>query len=146
MADILEIENGTMGEIIEFADYGSQMLALKGDENPKEIVSKINQFVSDAKEQKRQFSQDEILALGILLGWQYVNGLQWEWGEAVWDGDIDTSAIGVLNADNSLFNNPMAWMNSVLNSDRVPNFLLNYNMVAGNKVPKAQPNEARMFH
>ena len=146
MAKIKSVEDKTMSEIIEFEKHGLKMVSLKGNEEPKSIVAKINEFVSDTKEGNQRFSEDEILALGILLGWQYVKGLNWHWGEVIWGLDQASSAIGVLNEDNSLFNNPMAWMNNVLITEKVPNFMLNYNMVAAGNVPKGQPNEAMSFH
>lgn len=146
MAEIRDIDKATMKEIVEFEKIGAQIVSLEGNNSPKVIVSKINEFVKDAKKEKRQFSEDETLALGILLGWQYVRGLNWHWGEAIWDANEDSSAIGVLNEDNSLFNNPMWWMHNVLNTDRAVNFMLNYNVIVANKAPQAQPNEAYGVH
>ncbi len=101
MAKIKSVEDETMSEIIEFEKHGLKIVSLEGNEEPKSIVAKINEFVSDAKEGNQRFSEDEILALGILLGWQYVKGLNWHWGEVIWELDQASSAIGVLNEDNS---------------------------------------------
>ena len=51
----------------------------------------------------------------------------------------------MLNRNNAWFINPMWWMNDVLSAARAPNFLLNFNMVAGN-LPPGQANEAMGFH
>jgi len=87
-------------------------------------------------------NDDEIYALGALLGCQYVKGLNWHWGSAVWDYDEENGAIGVLSQDDSLFNNPIGWIGKVLDSPGGTPFLLSYNMIIAHQIPVFEPGSA----
>ena len=64
-----------------------------------------------------ELAHEQVYALGALLGNQYVLGLQWHWGSVVWDRDEENGAIGVLNHDNSLFNNPIGWVGKIMEDE-----------------------------
>ena len=146
MAEIREVDAETMADIHSYATTGLTLLGLAENTAPKDIVAAITEYVRALKAEQRSLSKDDTLALGILLGWQYVHGLGWHWAEVVWDFDEDTATIGVLPTDNSLFINPMWWMNDTVNTDRATNFMLNYNMVVAHNVPPAAHDEALGFH
>ncbi len=146
MADIRIIDAETMDEIASFEARGKSLLGLSNVLPPHEMVQAITEHVRAIKAEGKSLDEDDVLALGILLGWQYVYGLGWHWREVVWDADEDNSAIGVLPKDNRLFINPMWWMNDTINTDRATNFMLNYNMVVAGNVPAAQADEAIGFH
>jgi len=146
MAETRDVDPETMSEIVSYEQKGLAILRIEQDVPPKEIVQTINEYVRKLKSEDRSLNDENTLALGCLLGWQYIRGFDWHWAEVVWDFDEDRSAIGVLPRDNSLFINPMWWMHDTLNRRDFTNFLLNYNMVAANNIPSARPDEAVGFH
>lgn len=147
MVDIQEVPQDMMEQIHDLDEYGFQIIGCHDFEAPPEqVVAKLNEFITSAKKSNESFDELQILALGSLLGWRYVNGLNWHWGYVHWSDQDETSVAGILNEDNSLFINPMAWVNDVLNSERSPNFMVNYSMVAVNEVPKGKPNSALVIN
>lgn len=60
----------------------------------------------------------------------------------VWNCDEDNGAIGVLNHDNSLFNNPIGWVGNIMESEGGVPFMLSYNMIAANQTPVFDPGSA----
>lgn len=150
MADIREIDSGTMADIVDLDAQGRHILRVSKNMLPSDVVDTITQYVDSLRTDGRSLPQDDVIALGVLLGWQYVSGLGWHWGEVVYDADEDNPVIGVLSSDNALFINPIGWMNHALSPDpdATPDvtFMLNYNMVAAGSTPPAQPNEALGFH
>ena len=105
------------------------MLQLDASAKPLAIVTRINEHARQLKADGVQLAEGDVLALGILLGWQYLRAHGWHWGRVTWDAD--THAIGVLNPSKAWFINPMWWMNDVLNTARATNFLLNFNFGRG---------------
>jgi hypothetical protein len=146
VAQSRDIDPDTWADILAYLDQGARMIDASDQTPAADVVRAITEFAREAKSKGTKYSQDEILALGILLGQQYIAGHGWHWAEVVWDGDEENSAIGVLNSDESLFINPMWWANDVMNTDRAVNFMLNYNMVAAGNMPPGQPCEAVGFH
>lgn len=142
MAEIKAIPNDVNSEIAELAAIALTLLKLDAGCKPEDVVAAITGFVRACKEQKSTIPDDEVFALGALLGCQYVRGLQWHWGSVVWDFDEKSGAIGVLNHDNSLFTNPIGWIDDVLKSDGGVPFMLSYNMIVANQTPVFEPDSA----
>ncbi|WP_027816327.1 hypothetical protein [Paraburkholderia bannensis] len=142
MAEIKPIPSDVNNEIAELAAIALTLLKLDAASKPEDIVAAITGFVRECKEKKSNIPDDEVFALGALLGCQYVRGLQWHWGSVVWDFDEKNGAIGVLNHDNSLFTNPIGWIDDVLKSDGGVPFMLSYNMIAANQTPVFEPDSA----
>ena len=143
MPDIQPLEEDLLQDLREYEADGLTLLQLDASAKPQTIVTRINERARQLKADGVTLAEDDVLALGILLGWQYLHAHGWHWASVAWDAD--TRAIGVLNRNNAWFINPMWWMNDVLSAARAPNFLLNFNMVAGN-LPPGQANEAMGFH
>ena len=107
MVEINAISEEIQKELEQLAEKGLALLSLSETTPPQEIVAAITELTRDYRANQRLMDDDVIYALGALLGWQYVKGLNWHWGSVVWDFDEANGAIGVLNHDNSLFNNPI---------------------------------------
>lgn len=146
MAETSKLDQEVLDDLAHYTQSGHHIIGSDDTAAPEHIVNLITGYVRDLKARGEIPDEEEVLALGILLGAQYVRGFAWHWARVVWDGDEDNDAIGVLPADGSLFINPMWWMNDTLTTDRATNFMLNYNMVAANNVPPAEPGEAVGFH
>lgn len=146
MVEIRPIDADTNTEIVRFQSKGAEILQLSQDAAPRDIVASINALAQQLKQDKRSLSKEEVMSLGVLLGEQYVRRFQWHWGEVVRDGNEETARICVLSQDNSIAVNPIWWFNDVVSTDRSANFLLNFNMVAEGRLPKAEVNEAVGFH
>ncbi|MBE9608235.1 hypothetical protein [Chitinilyticum piscinae] len=146
MAETSNLDQDILDDLAHYTHHGLQLIGVDENSPPEQIVRSITEYVRELKTRGDVPQEDDVLGLGILLGQQYVRGFAWRWARVVWDGDADNDAIGVLPQDDSLFINPMWWMNDTVSTDRSTNFMLNYNMVAANKIPPATPGEAMGFH
>ncbi|MFB2637072.1 hypothetical protein ACE02P_03425 [Shewanella bicestrii] len=142
MAEINAIPDEIHKELEHLAEKGLALLSLTETTPPQEIVAAITELTRDYRANQRMMDDDVLYALGALLGWQYVRGLNWHWGSVVWDFDEANGAIGVLNQDNSLFNNPIGWMDNIMASEGGVPFMLSYNMIAAGQAPVFEPNSA----
>jgi hypothetical protein len=135
MIEIREVPQSVSEEIKHLESVGLNILGLHSTTLPRDVVAAITSLVRERNEAGRPLSEGDEFALGALLGQQYVRGLNWHWGAVVWDADEENGAIGVLNQDESLFNNPIGWMSKVCASDGGVTFLLSYNMIDANMAP-----------
>jgi hypothetical protein len=142
MAEIIPLSADLEQQLADLQQQGLELLQLAPDLPPHEVVAAITQYVRDAKAQQREVEDDAVFALGALLGRQFVEGLGWHWGDVTWDEDPDTAAIGVLNPDDSLFNNPIGWVSQALASEGGVAFMLSYNMILANETPVFEPGSA----
>lgn len=107
MAEISKVSAELVEQIKVLSREGLALLGLTGDDEPADVVAAITERVRNCKATGTTLSEEEMYALGALLGNQYVEGQGWHWGDVVWDYDETTAAVGVLNHDNSLFINPI---------------------------------------
>ncbi|MDN6860356.1 hypothetical protein QO207_27520 [Pseudomonas sp. CAN2814] len=142
MAEIIPLSADIEQQLADLQQQGLALLQLAPELPPHEVVAAITQYVRDAKAQQREVDDDAVFALGALLGRQFVEGLGWHWGDVTWDNDPDSAAIGVLNPDDSLFNNPIGWVSQALGSDGGVAFMLSYNMIQANETPVFEPGSA----
>ncbi len=113
---------------------------------PKEIVIIITKYIRECIEKKINISESEMFEIGALLGCQYVKGLGWSWQSVDWNNNLDDGAIGVLNSNKALFNNPIGWVCQTMERAESVTFLLSYNMIESGKYPKLEPNSATPFY
>lgn len=142
MAETTGISEEANSEIAALADSGLALLNLPATESPETVVAAITALARECKEGQRELPEEQAFALGALLGCQYVRGLGWHWASVAWDSNKENDAIGVLNSDNSAFNNPIGWMFQVMASDGGVPFMLSYNMIAEKKFPEFAPGSA----
>lgn len=110
-------------EVVEVSAEAAEELGVAIDAEPYDIVSAIEErIVAD-----RTASDDEVVALGALLGEQYVRGLGWAWGVVDYGDD---RVYSVVSPDGRIANHPMRWVHDVvLDPEREIAFRLNYNLV-----------------
>lgn len=144
MADIRPLPSELMSEIQELQAKSAAFFKLDMTAAPESIVDVINGFVRQAKTDNTSLEEDDVVGIGVLLGEQYVRKFNWHWGHVNHEEDAneDNYYVCILPADNSLSINPIWWINNMLTTSVSTNILLNFNMVAANKVPAASPNEA----
>ncbi|WP_236174881.1 hypothetical protein [Pseudomonas pseudonitroreducens] len=142
MAVIIPLSAELQQQLEDLQQQALALLRLAPELPPHEVVAVITEYVRDAKAQRRDVDDDAVFALGALLGRQFVLGLGWHWGDVTWDDDPDTAAIGVLNPDDSLFNNPIGWVSQALASEGGVAFMLSYNMIQANQTPVFEPGSA----
>lgn len=142
MAVIIPLSAELQQQLEDLQQQALTLLRLAPELPPHEVVAVITEYVRDAKAQRRDVDDDAVFALGALLGRQFVLGLGWHWGDVTWDDDPDTAAIGVLNPDDSLFNNPIGWVSQALASEGGVAFMLSYNMIQANQTPVFEPGSA----
>ncbi|KAB1656686.1 hypothetical protein F8O01_09875 [Pseudoclavibacter chungangensis] len=128
----------------EVADVCTDAAALLGvplEAEPAVIVDAIEAHVS----RDRDVSDDAVVALGALLGEQYVRGLDWRW--AVLDYGDDT-VFSVVDPSGRFANQPMRWMLDVARDpEREIAFRLNYEMVrTGDLAPPEGVELPLLFH
>ncbi|WP_167078603.1 hypothetical protein [Massilia aquatica] len=135
-------------EIKEFQQIGADAIGIDQGAAPAEIVRMIKEKAAHVRAEGQVLDEDATVALGVLLGEQYVREFGWHWAHVNHedDGDDDNYFVCVLPADNSLSTNPIGWVSSVLSQETPNNILLHFNMVAANRVPPAAPGQALGYH
>jgi hypothetical protein len=146
MATVKSVPNDVALEVQQLQANAATLLNVNMTDPAKDIVTTITEWTRAQKDAKSMPDDDTIVALGVLLGEQYVRAFGWHWGEVTWDDDPDNSSTCVLSPNNSLSINPIGWVNAVYKERNSTNFLLNFNMVAAGKLPNAAANQAMSFH
>lgn len=75
MAEIREIPQGVAVEIEGLSRAGMELLGLSFSSKPEAIVAAITDFVRKCKTKHTELADEQVYALGALLGYQYVLGL-----------------------------------------------------------------------
>lgn len=146
MVQIREIPSDVVVEIDILQKEACKMLNISDDISPKNIVTIITVYIRKCIDEKLTIAEDKIYAIGALLGCQYVKGLGWSWKSVDWNDSRNDGAIGVLNTDYSMFNNPIGWVSQTIKNSKSVTFLLSYNMIEAGKYPKFEPNSATPFY
>jgi len=134
MVQIEAIDNELVVELERLSKKALEILSIDENSDPKDVINKIQDFVRAGKygllsADNYDKNSEIIEALGVLLGFQYVKGLNWHWKGVIWEYG-GTETVGILSADNAVFNNPIGWVAKVLNPNDTVNFMLHYNMMA----------------
>ncbi|MFB6363560.1 hypothetical protein ACFCP7_05775 [Paenibacillus elgii] len=138
-AKIGKLDTETLQDIATHQQDAAKVLQVNLDDQPNDIVKAITEWVRELKTNKETLENDDCIALGVLLGEQYVRAFGWHWGT------VDDSA-AVLNENNSIAIQPIYWVDKEANREGGTNFMLNFNMVAAGKIPVSPPNTAMWFH
>lgn len=146
MVQIREIPADVSIQINDLQKSARELLRISDEMSPKDIVTRITEYTRQCINQETIISDNDIYAIGALLGCQYVQGLGWSWKSVDWTDNPEDGAIGVLNEDKSMFNNPIGWVSKTLEESESVTFLLSYNMIEGKTYPKLEPNSATPFY
>lgn len=146
MTKIESVSSEIMNEINALKQNGLELLGIAPATEPHAIVAAITEYIRACRDTHSDLTEQQLYALGALLGCQYVQGLNWHWGSVVWDYDEENGAIGVLSPDNSLFTNPIGWVSEVVEGRSGVPFMLSYNMIADNQTPVFDPGSATSLY
>ena len=146
MIQIKDIPSDVVIEIETLQKVARNTLNISNEMSPKDIITSITEYVRKCIDEKLEITDNEMYAIGALLGNQYVKGLGWSWKSVDWTDKEDDGAIGVLNTDYSYFNNPIGWVCRTIENSESVTFLLSYNMIEAGKYPKSEPNSATPFY
>jgi len=83
MIEAKELDIDTITELESFHKKGLEMLNLTEDNEPKEVVRTIQDYVKKERYGELQKDNNYVIALGVLLGFQYVKGLNWHWKSVI---------------------------------------------------------------
>ena len=72
MAEIHALNEDMQSDLREYEADGLALLQLSPEAKPLGIVTRINEHARYLRAEGATLDQDDVLALGILLGWQYV--------------------------------------------------------------------------
>jgi len=114
------------------------MIGVSHDAPPIEIVSAINEFVSNPPK-KRIFSKkvdnwiDRSLPAGALWGRQLEREFDWEWSQAQFEDG--SAAVGVFSPDRSLAIYPFYFVLGCLENSAPVTILLSFNMLSAGDIP-----------
>ena len=70
MPDIQPLEEDLLQDLREYEADGLTLLQLDASAKPQTIVTRINERARQLKADGVTLAEDDVLALGILLGWQ----------------------------------------------------------------------------
>lgn len=133
------IKTSTLVHIEGSAGEGAELVGVRVDAAPLEIVTAVNQFVS--KQQRRRRSSrvdnwtDRALPLGSLWGCQLVRQFGWEWSGVIFHEHGDSKAVGVFAKDRSLAVYPWHFIFGSLENKAPVTILLSFNMLAAGRIP-----------
>lgn len=100
--------------IHEHQQQACEHLELDGATAPLTLVTRINQYLNDLKANGAELEGDMVIALGLLVGEQFVRAFDWHWGLVCMDGNEDYIRTCVLPPDDSLSINPIGWVADIL--------------------------------
>lgn len=145
MPTTARLEADVMDEIRNESSAAWELLQLDPSTPPEDVVYAIDRFLADRRAAQQEIERDDVLALGVLLGEQYVRGHDWHWTNLTYpDG---TTAFAVTNALETMGNQPMNWVFDIAqHPDREISLMLNYNMIAIGNAPAGAPGDPAMFH
>jgi len=148
MAHILPLSDDLALEITQLQKQAAGFFKINLEDKPTKIVERVKECIEDTKDSEKNLDDDQLAGLAVILGEQYVRQFNWHWGEINFheDGLDENYAAGVLIEDNSLAIVPVWWISDILEGDASNGVLLNFNLVAANSVPVADPGSALMIH
>lgn len=148
MPDFQPLPSHLADEIEEFKDIGAEWIELQRSAAPADIVYAIKEKIGAICKDGLEWDQSDAIALGVLLGEQYVRRFHWHWGYVCFGSEIgdDTYYPCVLSRNRSLSIQPIMWVTEILSGHKPNNILLNFNMIATGHEPRAQANQALGFH
>lgn len=79
MPTVNEVEPSVVAELIEQIPIGSALCGARPDDAPKAVVTAINDWVSAFRDRGESPERENAVALGVLLGEQYVRAFSWRW-------------------------------------------------------------------
>lgn len=145
MAQISKLDQDTLEEITRYAALGLQLLELPEQSAPIDVVMRIDTALRQVRQgDMGMLEEDQIIALGVLLGEQYVRAFQWHWAEVLHKGD-EEGITRVLSPDCAIGNNPIGWISELVSQTRPINILSNFYSVTAGELPFAKPNDALDF-
>jgi hypothetical protein len=128
-----KIEPGTLAAIEGAAVEGAELIGVRADATPLQIVTAVNRFV---RNEQKGYSErvdnwnDRALPLGSLWGCQLVRQFGWEWAAVIFHEHGDSKAIGVFTKDRSLAVYPWHFIFGCLENNATVTIVLSFNMVA----------------
>ena len=130
-------------QLVEASTSGAALVGVSLEDSPLAIVTAINEHARTTRDAEVILDDDSIVALGALLGGQFIREFGWTWNEL--DYGDDNTAFAVLNEDHSSGTPPLNWVYSTYKNGYEINFLLAFNMVAAGSLPPGTPGDPAMF-
>lgn len=148
MPDIRPASADLLQEISQFQAITAGRLGINLQDAPVGIVEKIRDQVNEIKDDGVELDEDSLAGLAVVLGEQYVRQFGWHWAEVNFKDDYDDThyVACVLISDDSLAIAPVWWISEILDGEKSNGILLNFNLVAANQVPVADPGSALIIH
>ena len=148
MAHILPLSSELVTEISQLQKQAAVFFKIDLEDKPSAIVKRVKECIEDTIDSEQILDEDQLAGLAVVLGEQYVRQFNWHWGEINFheDGLDENYAAGVLTEDNSLAIVPVWWISDILEGDASNGVLLNFNLIAANSVPVADPGSALIIH
>lgn len=148
MPDIRAASEDLLEEIRQFQAITADRLGINLADAPSSIVEKIKDQVSQLRDDGTELDEDSLAGLAVVLGEQYVRQFGWHWGEVNFKDDYDDAhyVACVLIPDHSVAIAPVWWISEILDGEKSNGILLNFNLVAANQVPVAEPGSALIIH
>lgn len=116
---------------------------VKPDASVQTTLLGIEKAIVRARRPWSKLSLDDQIALGVLLGHQYVRGLGWEWATFV---DADYSAEVVADKARGIMNRPIHWVHLLITEPRRElAIVLNFNMMEAGNFPPLDPSKPQFF-
>lgn len=130
-------------EIEQFLPWAQQRFGVRSGWTPEQVLLRVEKQVAKARRSRRAIDPDDVIALGVLVGNEYVRGLKWHWAQMNYE---DQSYEIVTDSTQGIMNRPITWVHRLVEfPDLEIAIALNYNMVAAGNCPTPNPAEPQLF-
>lgn len=144
MAEITQPGPELMAQIARYQADACEHLELDPAQAPLVLVTAIHDYLAGLKENGGELEPDLTMALGLLLGEQFVRAFGWHWRQAAYGSAAVQTCI--VAPGNLVAADAPGWVGDILLSERECNILAAFERVAAGILPRAEAGRAGVFH
>lgn len=148
MPAVVPLSADVVDEINEILPIGYDLIKAAPDAAPEQVLKAVETVIYNHRDGGDELDQDSMVALGLVVGDQYVRTLGWSWVQLQYEDDAEGDGpFAVVNARKDTGNQPMNWVYEIAtDADREIGILLNFTMIRTGAAQGGQPGDPMMFH
>jgi len=144
MTVIHAMPEGAAAELGPMAARGATLCAVDPASAPVDVVRALNAWALERRSAGETPEGDQVIAVGALLGEQFVRAFGWRWAELV-DEDGRT-AFALFNPDETAAIEPINWAYWTLVDQDEVTFALTFAMIAADEYPRGPAGDPITLH
>ncbi|MEV7973267.1 hypothetical protein [Cellulomonas sp. NPDC089187] len=144
MVNVTAMSEELLAQVATMAERGASLCGVTVSDDAEEIVRALNGWALASRDAGAQIDPDDVVAVGALLGEQFIRAFGWHWGEMAYPDGM--TAFAVLDPDELAACQPINWAYWVLVDGEEVTFALTFSMVAAGEHPRAGDGDPVTFH